>query len=128
VRLRQLKKDRWGHALLLNGPLQRNEIRDLKLEEWLRLNSKTLRGALDTVHGSERDGEYGIIVVLTLFTSPGYMDVKFRDTTGTCCPIVLGCTACGDSTRWLRGYPTDAGFSSFDGEVITNESPAVHRT
>lgn len=125
VRLRQLKKNRWGHALLVGGPLQRNELHDFKLDLWLQRNSKILRRTLDSLEKEEVDKEYGLVVVMTLFTSPGYMDVKFRDTSDGFAPIVLGCTACGDSMRWLRGYPTNDGANAFDGEVITHEGPTV---
>ena len=89
------------------------------------MNSKALRRALDSLDNAERDKEYGLVLVLTIFTSPGYMDVKFCNAHGQLAPIVLGCTACGDSTRWLRGYPTDSGGTAFDGEVVTNEGPVV---
>jgi len=125
VRLRQRTKKEWGHALLLGGPLQRNEICDIEFEEWLRLNSKVLRLALDSIDRNDIDKEYGLVLVMTLFTSPGFMDVKFRDTAENLTPIVLGCTTCGDSTRWLRGYPTNNGVNAFDGEVITHEGPVV---
>jgi hypothetical protein len=85
----------------------------------LNLNSKALKQCVEAAD----DRELGLVLVLTIFTSPGYMDVKFRSSEGgNAAPIVLGCTSAGDCTRWLRGYPVEM---AFDGEICTNEGEEV---
>ena len=95
--------------------------------EWVRLNSKALRRQLELLDPAERDAEFGLVLVLTTFTSPGYTDVKFLNVGDTLGPVVLGCTpGAHDNSKWLRGYPVESGRTSFDGEFITSEGPGVH--
>ena len=129
VKLGQLRKNKWAHALLLGGPLQRHEMHHPNVIEWVRLNSKALRRQLDLLNPAERDKEFGLILVLTTFTSPGYTDVKFLNAGETLAPVVLGCTpGVHSNSKWLRGYPLESGRTSFDGELITSEGPGVHTT
>jgi hypothetical protein len=93
--------------------------------EWVRLNSKALRRQLELLPPAERD-EYGLVLVLTTFTSPGYTDIKFMNDGDTLAPVVVGCTTGAKRcSKWLRGYPLD-GTPSFDGEVCIDEGPEVY--
>jgi hypothetical protein len=127
VKLGQLRKNKWAHALLLGGPLQRHEMHHPNIIEWVRLNSKALKRQLELLDPAERDAAFGLILVLTTFTSPGYTDVKFLNAGDTLGPVVLGCTPGANSnSKWLRGYPLESGRTSFDGEFVTSEGPGVH--
>lgn len=105
--------------------MQRHEMRHPKFMEWVRLNSKALRRQLELLPISERD-DYGLVLVLTTFTSPGYTDIRFLNDGDAMAPLVLGCTSGGAGcSKWLRGYPLDS-TTSFDGEVCIDEGQEVH--
>ena len=126
MKLGQLRKRKWAHALLLGGPLQRHELRDPGLTEWLNLNCGSLRRQLELLNPSERDEEYGIILVFTNFTSPGFTDVRFMNNGDELAPIIMGGAPGGNgTTKWLRGYPVDMTQPSFNGEFYTNEAQGV---
>jgi hypothetical protein len=125
IDFRQLRKDRWAHALLLGGPLRRQEIRDPKITEWVRLNSKALRRQLGSVDPVDRDG-FGLVLVLATFTSPTFTDIQFLNQRDALAPVVMGWTPGPvGSSKWLRGYPLDTSQSSFDGEIHVNERAGV---
>lgn len=124
IKLDQLKRSKWAHALLLGGPLQRHELRHPKFMEWVRVNAKSLRRQLELLPPTERD-EYGLVLVLTTFTSPGYTDIRFLNQGDTLAPVVLGYTKGSTrNSKWLRGYPLDSN-PSFDGEVCIDEGQEV---
>ena len=126
LKVAQLRKNQWARALLLGGPLQREELRNPALLDWIRLNSKALRRQLDLLESNERDGEYGLVVVLTRFTSVAFTDIKFLNQGDNLAPIIMG-SAVGQNgaTKWLRGYPVENARTAFNGEFICNEAPAV---
>ena len=126
LKVAQLRKNKWARALLLGGPLQREELRNPALLDWIRLNSKALRRQLDLLESNERDGEYGLVVVLTRFTSVAFTDIKFLNQGDNLAPIIMG-SAVGQNgaTKWLRGYPVENARTAFNGEFICNEAPAV---
>jgi hypothetical protein len=102
-------------------------MQHLDVIEWLRLNSKALRRQLESLAPTEQDPKFGLVLVLTTFTSPGYTDVRFLNAGDTLGPVVLGCIPGTNGTsKWLRGYPLESSYTSFDGEVITSESSGVH--
>ena len=127
VKLAQLKKDNEAHALLLGGPLTKQELYDPQVMEWVRLNSKSLRRQLELLDPTDQDEEYGLILVLTKFTSPGFTDVKFLNYGDNLAPIIMGSTSNGGNgcMKWLRGYPVDGARNAFNGEFGTNEAPGV---
>ena len=129
VTLGQLQEDQWGHAILLGGPLQRHEIRDSEVfMKWIRRNSKSLRRQIDLLGLTERDEEYGLILVLTTYTSPRFTDVKFLNRAGeSLAPVIMGRSGNGAlrGAKWLRGYPIDYTDLSFNGEFLTDEAPEV---
>ena len=126
LKVAQLRKNQWARALLLGGPLQREELRNPALLDWIRLNSKALRRQLDLLESNERDGEYGLVVVLTRVTSVAFTDIKFLNQGDNLAPIIMG-SAVGQNgaTKWLRGYPVENARTAFNGEFICNEAPAV---
>lgn len=92
--------------------------------EWVRLNSCALKRQLELLLPEERD-EFGLVLVLTTFTSPGYTDIRFLNNGDMLAQIVVGGTAGGTfSSKWLRGYPLDSS-TSFDGEVVIDEGQEV---
>lgn len=128
LKLSQLKKNKWAHALLLGGPLEKQEIHP-EVTDWMKLNSKSLRRQLEFLESTDRDEEYGLILVLTKFTSPGYTDLKFLNRGESLAPVVMGSTnndSRNGSMRWLRGYPVDGARNAFNGEFITNEAQGVN--
>jgi hypothetical protein len=126
IDFRQLRKDKGAHALLLGGPMTRQEIRDPKFVEWVRLNSKALRRQLEATDLHERDEEVGLVLVLTTFTSPAFADIQFQNDRDTLAPVVMGSTTGPQgSSKWLRGYPLDTSRDSFDGEIHINERSGV---
>ncbi len=127
VKLSQLKRYKWAHALLLGGPLTKQELYDTQVMEWVRLNSKSLRRQLELLDPTDQDEEYGLILVLTKFTAPGFSDVKFLNHGDNLAPIIMGSTSSGGngSMKWLRGYPVDGARNAFNGEFGTNEAQGV---
>jgi len=127
LKLAQLKKDNEAHALLLGGPLKKQELCDPQVMEWVRLNSKSLRRQLGLLDPTEQDEEYGLILVLTKFTCSGFTDVKFLNYGDNLAPIIMGSTSSGGNgcMKWLRGYPVDGARNAFNGEFGTNEAPGV---
>ena len=95
--------------------------------EWVRLNSNSLRRQLELLDPTDQDEEYGLILVLTKFTSPGFSDVKFLNHGDNLAPIIMGSTSSGGngSMKWLRGYPVDVARNAFNGEFGTNETHGV---
>lgn len=127
MKLGQLRKGKWAHALLLGGPLQRHELRHPGLTEWLNLNCGALRRQLELLNPSEQDAEYGIILVMTTYTSPGFTDVRFLNQGDDLSPIIMGgMPGANGASKWLRGYPVDMTQPSFNGEFYTNEAQGVH--
>lgn len=127
VKLSQLRKHKWAHALLLGGPLTKEEIQPDFLK-WINLNSKSLRKQLELLDSTDQDEEYGLILVLTKFTSPGYTDVRFLNHGGgeELGPVVMGSiSGVNGSMKWLRGYPVDGARNAFNGEFVTNEAQPV---
>jgi hypothetical protein len=126
IEIAQLKKDKWAHALLLGGPLRRQELLDPKVLEWVRLNSKTMREVLNLIDPLERDPEHGLILVLRMYTAPGFTDVKLLNHGESLAPVVMGCARTGGgSSKWVRGYPVDAGKNTFNGQFIISEGEVV---
>src|SRR5437773_1334134 len=76
-KLSQIKKAKWAHALLLGGLLTKQELCNPEILEWLRLNSKSLRRQLELLDPADQDDEYGLILVVTKFTAPGFTEVRF---------------------------------------------------
>jgi hypothetical protein len=128
LKVAQLRKGKWARALLLGGPLQREELRNPALLDWIRLNSRALRRQLDSLEPGERDEEYGLVVVLTRFKSVAFTDIRFLNEGDNLGPVIMG-AAVGQNgmTSWLRGYPVESSRSTFNGELICNEAPGVPR-
>jgi hypothetical protein len=126
MKLAQLRKNKWAHALLLGGPLTKQEIQP-EFMEWIKLNSKSLRKQFECLESIDGDGEYGLILILTKFTAPGYTDVRFLNPVGeNLAPVVMGSTnGCNGSMKWLRGYPVDGARNAFNGELLTDEAGGV---
>lgn len=126
LKVAQLRKNKWARALLLGGPLQREELRNPALLDWIRLNSKALRRQLDLLDPGERDEEYGLVIALTRFTSVAFTDIKFVNQSDNLAPIIMGSVVGQNGTmKWLRGYPIDSSRTAFSGELICNEAPGV---
>jgi len=126
LKVAPLRKNKWARALLLGGPLQREELRNPALLDWIRLNSKALRRQLDLLEPNERDEEYGLVVVLTRFTSVAFTDIKFLNQGDSLAPIIMGSAVGQNGTaKWLRGYPVEDARTAFNGEFICNEVPTV---
>ena len=63
VTLSQSKSKKWAHALLLGGLLTKQELRNPEILEWVRLNSRSLRRQLELLDPTDRDDEYGLILL-----------------------------------------------------------------
>jgi len=127
LQLFQLSKYNWAHGLILGGPLQRHQLRRVNLDEWLNLNSTELKRQLDLTPSDQRDAEYGLILVMTTFTTPAYADVRFMNGQDTFGPVVMGSVAVSaEQTKWLRGYPVNTTPDSiFEGEIHISDAQEV---
>ena len=106
--------------------MQKQELINPTVIEWIRLNSKSLRRQLELLYAGERDEEYGLILVLTIYTASGFTDVKFLNQGDDLAPVVMGFTSgAGRWAKWLRGYPVTGTRNAFNGEFLTNEAPGV---
>ena len=106
--------------------MQKQELINPSVIEWIRLNSKSLRRQLELLYAGERDEEYGLILVLTIYTASGFTDVKFLNQGDDLAPVVMGFTSgAGRLAKWLRGYPVTGTRNAFNGEFLTNEAPGV---
>jgi hypothetical protein len=106
--------------------LQKQELINPTVIEWIRLNSKSLRRQLELLYAGERDEEYGLILVLKIYTASGFTDVKFLNQGDDLAPVVMGFTGdAGRWAKWLRGYPVTGTRNAFNGEFLTNEAPGV---
>jgi len=106
--------------------LQKQELGNPAIIEWIRLNSQSLRRQLELIYAGERDEEYGLILVLTVYTANGFTDVKFLNQADDLAPVVMGFTGGAERcAKWLRGYPVTDTRNAFNGEFLTNEAPGV---
>ena len=106
--------------------MQKRELNDLRVLEWIRLNSKSLRRQLELLSPHERDEAYGLIVVMNIYTSNAFTDVKFLNQGDNLAPVVMGFTSgAGRYAKWMRGYPVTNTRDAFNGEFLTNEAPRV---
>jgi hypothetical protein len=85
-----------------------------------------LRKQLEILEPEERDEDYGLVIVLTRFTSTAFTDIKFLNQGDNLAPVIVG-SVIGQNgiTKWLRGYPVDGARNAFDREFICNEAPGV---
>jgi hypothetical protein len=85
-----------------------------------------LRRQLELLYAGERDEEYGLILVLTVYTASGFTDVKFLNQGDDLAPVVMGLrSGAGRYAKWLRGYPVSGTRNAFNGEFLTNDAPGV---
>ena len=106
--------------------MRRQEIRNPKIIDWVRRNSKALRRQLDSVHPLVRDDKFGLVLVLATFTAPAFTDIQFLNRRDALAPVTMGSTpGTVGSSKWLRGYPLDTSQNSFDGEIHINERSGV---
>lgn len=125
-KLGQTRKNKWARALLLGGPLKRQEIHNPDVLEWVRSNSKSLRRQLELLDPTEQDDEYGLLLILTVYTTTGFTDVKFLNHGDNTAPIYMGSVqSANGGTKWLRGYPVEGTRTAFNGEFCTNEAQEV---